>query len=142
VQYVSLRVVHAEASALYKPSARIQGAGIDCTLNEVSSPPLTSTGALPMRDDMMLLPATCAPDTAAKMSQVSVTYTVTCTGAAGCSPQYIGIDTLQFLLTYELGGPGGAPSAAFTATTPGGTTVTADASFVDGTTEVSNYQVT
>jgi hypothetical protein len=142
VDYVSLRVVHAEQNATYRPSVRIQGAGIDCTFNSSSTPSLTSTASLPMRDDMMLLPATCAPDTAAKMGQVSVTFTETCSnGASGCNA-WVGIDSLMFVLTYELGGPGGAPSAAFTATTPGGTTVTADASFVDGTTEVSNYQVT
>jgi hypothetical protein len=92
----------------------------------------------------------CAPDTAEKMQGLTLIYTVTCSAShggftyTGCNTgqatnTYAFLDAITLDLEYELGGEGGTPIASFVAKS-GGTTVSANATFGDGT-SVTDYRV-
>jgi hypothetical protein len=147
VKYVSLRISHTEEVANMAVSVTVAYAGgTPCTLAVPTSP--TAGQTAPNNRyiaDQLLLPEECAPKTAAAMDATTVTYTVTCTPVSGACATgnrnpIAYVDAIVLDLNYELGGSGGTPAANFSASVPGGSTVSANATFGE-TTQVSNYQV-
>jgi len=150
VKYVSLRISHAEDVTNMAITATVSyPGGTPCTLTVPTNP---TAGNTPANEryiaDQLLLPDNCAPTTATAMDQATVTYTVTCTPvngvcAAGNKNPNAFVDAIVFDLNYELGGSGGPALASFSASVPGGTTVSANASYDPSTNQptVSGYTV-
>jgi hypothetical protein len=143
---MTLRVSHFEARPNLVPTVNISFPGSNCP--DPIELPVSTTG---FTEYAAFLPPGCAPDTAAKIAGLTLTYNVQCRtsyqgvtytacGGGGNTSPYAVLDAIVLDLEYELGGEGGTPFANFTATS-GGTTVSANATFGD-TTDVSGYQVT